>query len=143
MEPPRGIKSNMLRLYGAKSSFTNVEADRTFRKAIFGLCWFHTILIERKKFKSLGWNVTYSFNDSDYQVCEDLIANYTGRRLEDGKPIPTYDKKEKIPWTAICYMFADANYGGRITDDRDRRLIKVYAQEIFNDNLIAPERWRP
>ena len=40
-------------------------------------------------------------------------------------------------------MFADANYGGRITDDRDRRLIKVYAQEIFNDNLIAPEKWRP
>ena len=64
----------MLRLYGAKSLFTNVEADKIFRKAVFGLCWFHTILIERKKFKSLGWNVVYSFNDSDYQVCEDLLA---------------------------------------------------------------------
>ena len=40
-------------------------------------------------------------------------------------------------------MIAEANYGGRITDDRDRRLIKVYAKEIFNDNLIQPEKWKP
>jgi dynein heavy chain len=40
-------------------------------------------------------------------------------------------------------LIAECNYGGRITDDRDRRLIKVYANEIFVDHLIAPERWRP
>lgn len=55
-----------------------MDQDRNFRKAVFGLCWFHTILIERKKFKSLGWNVNYSFNDSDYTVCEDLLALYMG-----------------------------------------------------------------
>lgn len=58
MEPPRGIKANMLRLYDSMgSTFTEVERERDFRKAIYGLCWFHAILIERKKFKSLGWNV--------------------------------------------------------------------------------------
>ena len=41
------------------------------------------------------------------------------------------------------YLIAEANYGGRITDERDRRLIYVYAKEIFNENLIAPEKWRP
>jgi len=40
-------------------------------------------------------------------------------------------------------LIADCNYGGRITDDRDRRLIRVYAKEIFDDNLVALERWRP
>lgn len=40
-------------------------------------------------------------------------------------------------------MIAEANYGGRITDDRDRRLIKVYAKEIFNDNLLTAEKWKP
>lgn len=40
-------------------------------------------------------------------------------------------------------MIAEANYGGRITDDRDRRLIKVYAKEIFNENLILAEKWKP
>lgn len=107
------------------------------------MCWFHTILIERKKFKSLGWNVAYSFNDSDYSVCEDLLAIYMGQQV-DGKPRDeTYDKRAPLPWPAIRYLIAAANYGGRVTDDRDRRLIQVYAQEIFSENLIAPERWRP
>lgn len=89
----------MLRLYSQKSLFTKVDKDREFRKAVFGLCWFHTILIERKKFKSLGWNISYSFNDSDYAVCEDLLAIYMGRQNEDGKPIDdNYERKSAIPW---------------------------------------------
>jgi len=57
----------MVRLYGNQQQrFTLCTDDRSFRKAVFGLCWFHTIMIERKKFKTLGWNVGYSFNDSDY-----------------------------------------------------------------------------
>jgi len=96
-EPPRGIKANMVRLYGNQTkAFTLCSADREFRKAVFGLSWFHTVLTERKKFKTLGWNVSYSFNDSDYQVCEDSIANYMGRISTDG---PNMDyQKGKIPW---------------------------------------------
>lgn len=78
-EPPKGIKANMLRLYGQKSEFTRVEKSREFRKAVYGLCFFHTILIERKKFQSLGWNVNYAFNESDYSVCEDILAIYMGQ----------------------------------------------------------------
>lgn len=66
-EPPRGIKANMMRMYeNMGKAFTRCEKDMEFRKAIYGLVWFHSILIERKKFKSLGWNIPYSFNDSDY-----------------------------------------------------------------------------
>lgn len=85
--------------------------------------------------------MSYAFNDSDYQVCEDLLAIYLGR-LKEGKPADTYDKRAPIPWQAIQYLIAEANYGGRITDDRDRRLIKVYAKEIFHENLITAEKWK-
>jgi dynein heavy chain, axonemal len=131
----------MSRLYGNQpKTFTLCIADREFRKAVFGLSWFHTIMTERKKFKTLGWNVSYAFNDSDYQVCEDSIANYMGRITE----VPNSDYvKGKIPWQAIQYLIAECNYGGRITDDRDRRLIKVYAKEIFDENLVALDKWRP
>lgn len=126
----------MLRLLdNIGSTFQLVDKKREFRKAVYGLCWFHAVLIERKKFKTLGWNVSYDFNDSDYSVCEDLLAIYMGR-LKDGVASEQYDKNARIPWQAIQYLIAEANYGGRITDDRDRRLIKVYAKEIFNDNLI-------
>lgn len=40
-------------------------------------------------------------------------------------------------------MVATANYGGRVTDARDIRLIDVYTNDIFNEELILPERWRP
>jgi len=69
--------------------------DKEFKRALFGLCWFHSILIERKKFKTLGWNVTYAFNDSDFGVCEDLIAMYMGK-IKEGEP-PIMEKKNKAP----------------------------------------------
>lgn len=40
-------------------------------------------------------------------------------------------------------MIAECNYGGRITDERDRRLIRVYAKEIFDDVLVGIEKWKP
>lgn len=112
---------------------------------MYGLCWFHTILIERKKFKTLGWNSEYSFNDSDYKVCEDTLAQYFGRKTEDGgfPEGSNYDPKRPIAWTAIQQLIAQANYGGRVTDDCDRRLITTYAKEIFDDHLVTPEKWRP
>lgn len=97
-EPPSGIKPNMLRMYeNMGKQFTKCEKDMEFRKAVYGLVWFHSILIERKKFKTLGWNVPYSFNDSDYQVCEDLLAIYMGR-FKDGNKNPDYESNMAIPW---------------------------------------------
>lgn len=121
--------------------FTLCQGDREFRKAVFGLAWFHTVLTERKKFNSLGWNVKYAFNPSDFQVCEDFMADTLGR-LVDGMPNPAY-VKGKVEWNAIQYVFAECNYGGRITDKRDRILINVYAKAIFEDSLVALEKWRP
>ena len=98
VEPPRGIKPNMTRLYrNIGATFTPCDKEQAFRKAIFGLCWFHTLLLERKKFKSLGWNSNYPFNDSDWQVCADTLANYMGR-YKDGQPHEQYNRKAAIPW---------------------------------------------
>lgn len=66
-----------------------------------------------------------------------------GRIRPDGVTDPNYDPKRGIPWQAVQYLIAEANYGGRVTDDRDRRLIKVYAKEIFSAECIAIEQWKP
>lgn len=60
----------MKRLYQnlTEEKFDKCNSKEKYKKLIFSLCFFHSILIERKKFQNLGWNVVYSFNDSDFEV---------------------------------------------------------------------------
>jgi len=68
----------MTRLYQNinEKQFSKCNAQDKYKKLLFSLCFFHSILIERKKFQNLGWNVVYSFNDSDFEVNYLLIINY-------------------------------------------------------------------
>ena len=118
-EPPRGIKANMLRLYSSikDTHFNKIEKEKgKYKKLLYSLCWYHSILIERKKFKSLGWNIMYTFNDSDFEVCEANIAMYLGSSEEKNIVVDT----KNIPWDAIQYLIGEVSYGGRVTDKRDR-----------------------
>lgn len=60
----------MKRLYQniTEYQFNKCISTEKYKKLLFALCFFHSILIERKKFQNLGWNVVYSFNDSDFEV---------------------------------------------------------------------------
>lgn len=66
----KGLKANLKRLYHliTEEQFTACTYLEKYKKLLFGLCFFHAILLERKKFQQLGWNVIYSFNDSDFQA---------------------------------------------------------------------------
>ncbi|CAG5116906.1 unnamed protein product, partial [Candidula unifasciata] len=69
-EHPKGLKAGMKRLYSliTEQQFQRCHKLEKYKKLLFALCFFHTILLERKKFKMLGWNIMYEFNDSDFEV---------------------------------------------------------------------------
>ena len=134
MQPPKGLKSNMLRLYNLVDEQEFQERCQaapgsSYQRLLFCLCWFHSILLERRKFKSLGWNIPYAFNDSDFSICNDILATY----------LTEYDNE--IPWDAIRYLIAEANYGGRITDDMDRRLCNVYVNKFFCPEALKQKNY--
>ena len=131
-EPPRGLKANLLRLYNLTTEdvFAKSEQKHKFKKLYFSLCWFHSILLERRKFKTLGFNIPYDFNDSDWSICADILSLY----------LDTYP--EDTPWEAIQYLTAEANYGGRVTDQWDRRLLNVYIGEFYSERCLDEPKHR-
>jgi len=46
------------------------------------------------------------------------------------------DFYDEIPFQALTYMVAEANYGGRVTDPQDRRCIKTLLDDYYNPLMI-------
>ncbi|KAM6163721.1 dynein axonemal heavy chain 2 [Rhynchocyon petersi] len=130
-EPPKGIKANMTRLYQlmTEQQFSHCSKPAKYKKLLFALCFFHSVLLERKKFLQLGWNIVYDFNDSDFEVSESLLSLYL-------------DEYEETPWDALKYLIAGVNYGGHVTDDWDRRLLTTYINDYFCDQTLSTPFYR-
>ncbi len=42
------------------------------------------------------------------------------------------DDYEEVPYKVLNYLGAEINYGGRVTDDKDVRLIKMILSNYIN-----------
>lgn len=69
-EPPKGLKNNILRSYYAinEKELEECQKPSAVKKLMWGLCFFNALIIERRKFGPLGWNIPYEFSDSDLKI---------------------------------------------------------------------------
>jgi len=125
-EPPRGLRANMLRsMFNLTDKFLESSTkEREFKKLVFGCVFFHAIIQERKKFGPVGWNIKYEFNDSDLETSLEMVKMYL-----DEAP-------GGVPWETVNYMLSEISYGGRVTDDKDRRLIATILKVYYNEKVM-------
>ena len=128
-EPPDGLKLNMRATYSKIDAATLDECPHwAFRPCMYVLAFLHAVVLERRKYGKIGWNVNYDFNESDLNISRRLLGLYLQKAFED--------RDEFLPWGSLKYLIGDAMYGGRVSDDMDRRILKTYLEEYMGDFLF-------
>lgn len=131
-EPPKGLRSNLI---GAMSDlsrdfFEDHPLGDRWRRMVFGICMFHAVILERRKFGPLGWNILYEFNESDRECALRTLDMFCNRQM-----------KAKIPWDALEYINGEITYGGRVTDNWDQRCLRTILK-IFSSPKILSEHYQ-
>ncbi|KAI5945034.1 Dynein heavy chain 10, axonemal [Manis javanica] len=128
-EPPNGLKLNMRATYFRISHEMLEQCPHpAFKPLVYVLAFFHAVVQERRKFGKIGWNVYYDFNESDFQVCMEILNTYLTKASQQHDP--------KVPWDSLKYLIGEVMYGGRAIDSFDRRILTVYMDEYLGDFIF-------
>lgn len=124
-EPPKGLRANLKNAYFKLNDemLKITTKPEVYRKLLFGLCLFHASVQERRKYGPLGWNIPYSFNDTDLDISKSQLEMFL-------------DQYDFVPYKVLNFLTSYINYGGRVTDYIDIRTCNVILQMYYNEDAV-------
>ncbi|TYZ58261.1 hypothetical protein PybrP1_007938 [[Pythium] brassicae (nom. inval.)] len=148
-EAPTDLKSNLRRAW-ANFSLAHIAASarpREYQGCLFALCFFHALVLGRRRFGAQGWSRPYSFNTGDLLICADVLRRYLehppskGGGSDNGSS--TNDGTGHLPWDDLRYIFGEIMYGGHITDPWDRITSHAYLSSVFTPAVLTGAELAP
>jgi len=133
-EPPQGMRAGILRSYSwmTQDLFDNFRRVE-WRPMLYTMCHFHSVTQERRKFGPIGWCVPYEYNFGDWSASCQFIQNHLTMLGDDPK------KGQPVSWDTVRYMVAEIQYGGRVTDNKDRVLLATLAEVFLSPKILGAE----
>ncbi|GFT64974.1 dynein heavy chain 2, axonemal [Nephila pilipes] len=132
LDSPKGIRTNMLNMYKdlvTEEDIKTSTCETKYKCLLFTLSFFHSILLGRKRFQNLGWNFNYNFTKEDFKTSSKLLKLYL-------------DEYKDTSWNALKSMIAEVIYGGHIADVNDERLLMIYYDQFFCDEIFGNVKHR-
>ncbi|TPP62510.1 Dynein heavy chain 7 axonemal [Fasciola gigantica] len=116
-EPPKGLRSNLLRSY-----LNDPISDPSF---------FDGCSKTESHFSELSLSLALN-NNPDF-----LFIIWLSPHVQ-----MFLDQYDELPLEALTYLTGECNYGGRVTDDKDRRLLISLLGIFYNKNLVEESQYK-
>lgn len=127
-EPPRGLRANMARSFADMSADEYDVGSQVWKRLLYGLVFYNALILERRKFGAVGWNIPYGWMNSDMKTAMMQLKLYLAESESNG---------DDVPYQTLLTMVGDVTYGGRITDRMDQRTNRSILMQFFNENILA------
>ncbi len=127
-EPPRGLRANLNRVFGDITSdeYESCEKPLAYKKLCFATAFFNALILERRKFGAVGWNIAYQWMQSDLKAAMKQVRMYV-------------EEQDHVPWETLRVIVSAVTYGGRVTDVWDKRSIAAILNKYFTPELLTDE----
>jgi dynein heavy chain len=127
-EPASGIHDAILPIVNGLDVdlFDEVKMPQ-WKPMLLSLICMHVLALERKRFGPIGWVVPYEFSSMDLASSICIVSNHLASRRASGVP---------VDWRALHYLIATIQYGGRIIEQRDQRLMYALVRRFLCEETI-------
>ena len=122
-EPPQGIRASLKRTFAdIPQDLLDYSPAPSWPLLVYTLAFLHTVLQERRKYGSLGWNNQYEFNQSDMIGSIQCVQNHLDD-MDPRKGLSTHPFHLRIEGTILICNHSCCFYRDIVADSvlHDRR----------------------